>query len=80
MIPDHAELYAQKMRENAGGNCAYEALPGMISDSACPPEYAVHRIFVDMRSSGICGASNRAPQESTARARMCSTYSWCLWA
>ena len=30
MIPDHAELYAQEMRENAGGNGAYEALPGMI--------------------------------------------------
>jgi hypothetical protein len=30
MIPDHAELCAQEMRENAGGNGAYEALPGMI--------------------------------------------------
>jgi hypothetical protein len=36
MIPDHAELYAQEMRENAGGNSAYEALPGMLSNSACP--------------------------------------------
>ena len=30
MIPDHAELCAREMRENAGRNGAYEALPGMI--------------------------------------------------
>jgi len=30
MIPDHAELCAQEMRENARENGAYEALPGMI--------------------------------------------------
>ena len=35
-------------------------------------------LFGDMRSSGICGASNRCPQESKARARMCSAYSWRL--
>jgi hypothetical protein len=30
MIPDHAELCAQEMHENAGGNGTYEAAPGMI--------------------------------------------------
>src|SRR4029453_2316888 len=33
---DHAELCAQTIRENAGGNSAYQVLPGMIWDSACP--------------------------------------------
>src|SRR5712691_2487172 len=32
---DHAELYAQTICENAGGNGAYQVLPGMIWDSAC---------------------------------------------
>ena len=39
------------------------------------PNYAVHRIVADMQSPGICGASNRGPQESKARAQMCSTHS-----
>src|SRR6266403_3049277 len=33
---DHAELCAQTMCENAGGNGAYQVLPGMIWDSAYP--------------------------------------------
>ena len=34
---DHAELCAQTICENAGGNGAYQVLPGMIWDSAYPP-------------------------------------------
>jgi hypothetical protein len=30
MIPDHAELCAREVRENASRNGACEALPGMI--------------------------------------------------
>src|SRR5712691_7999812 len=33
---DHAELCAQTICENAGGNGAYQVLPGMIWDSAYP--------------------------------------------
>jgi hypothetical protein len=37
MLPDHAELCSSERRENADGNGACEAFPGMICDSAYPP-------------------------------------------
>ena len=39
------------MRENAGGNGAYQVLPGMIWDSACPLERVHEQDSV--RSKGI---------------------------
>ena len=36
ILPDHAELCSQEIRENTEGNGACEALPGMIYGSACP--------------------------------------------
>jgi hypothetical protein len=38
MPPDHAERCLEEMRENAEVNGACEALPGMIWDSAYPPQ------------------------------------------
>ena len=48
---DHAEFCAQTIRENAGGNGAYLVLPGMIWDSACPPQ----KYTSALRARGLVG-------------------------
>ena len=50
---DHAELCAQTICENAGGNGAYQVLPGMIWDSAYPP-HAAHGMRGELPATLVC--------------------------